>query len=768
MKMKKFMVIIVAIIFIAIAFVAISPVPAATSVNQSAATVSNGSSGSQHLQNQSKLIALENELKERGIPLKYASFPSMETTVTRDNGVIAPSYSSSPAPMGIGFYGTKNVSGNLVGYNLTTTSVMASLNVKNMSDFYLLNDGPTSETFQLNSVLTNVTLFGNSSYTFWTQNVVFYSAREHNIQFLVNIWNFSSPAVAISSNVFHADNGVLSAPTFYYGIGPTINVTEPFTLNMFLNSTVVGGNSAVYFNYSLTTAGKTISGNINYAIFNSTYGQPSNYKAVQPEYLASGTQVTPTGFIPYDFEIMVGGPGGGSTTSIYDVNASMNLMYKDGNRYYNVPSAYDVGSETGETSEGVSISWSNSTAYLSAGPSLIYGMWNISSTNTMEHFTGDVAPSNSFVFISPSSAFNSSDAAWAPLSINGEYNFTLPYGQYSAVALLSNYQPQYFIPGQSVMLMHNYFFGVYTPLVAFNNAQISNISIGGNGSAGNPYILVNYQTMPISNLFEEFNDYGFPVFPGVMLVNTNASVIMYHMPSLFIKYDSGNPSYSSELSFYDIPSYNYLNYELYNASNVTIWKSNSISGYFISSLEEFPVANIVIWNSSNVLVGSNTINVMDSGILVYKSPDVTVWGNYIVNAPQTYNSTFEAATNIWGAPLGLAEFTSGDLIYNNFFNVEITAYSPAYSIYSDNPAVYVNEWNVTKQPAYEVHYVNGFALYGSIIHTRYQGGNYWYNFNGTIPYDDYGLIAYGGDYAPLVFQPFFFFPMMHGQGEFHS
>ena len=31
----------------------------------------------------------------------------------------------------------------------------------------------------------------------------------------------------------------------------------------------------------------------------------------------------------------------------------------------------------------------------------------------------------------------------------------------------------------------------------------------------------------------------------------------------------------------------------------------------------------------------------------------------------------------------------------------------------------------------------------------YYGGNYWYNFNGTIPYNDNGLIANVGDYMPL-------------------
>jgi thermopsin len=753
--MKRLLAIMVAVLFVALAFAVVTSQGTTPAVSSA---VSSDVSHQNHPQgNDSRLLAIEKQLQAKGIPLKDASMPALHSMVSRQNGVISPSYKSAPAPMGIGFYGTKNVSGKLVGYNLTTPSVMASVGVKNMSQFYLMNDGPHSETFQLNSVLTNVTLFGNSNYTFWTQNVAFYSERTHTVQFLTNIWNFSSPSVAISSNVFHSDGGILDAPTFYYAIGPTIHVTTPFSLNMYLNSTVVDRNSAVFFNYSIASGTHVRSGSYDYAIFNSTYGQPSSFVAKKPEYLASGTQVTPTGFIPYDFEIMAGGPGGGSTTSIYNVNATMNLMYKRGNGYVSVPSAYDVGSETGETSEGIAVSWANSTAHLTPGPSMVYGMWNISGSNAMSHYTGKVSPSNAFMFVSPGSSFNLSNAQWAPLSLSGKYSFTLPTGQYTAQALLSNYRNVYFMPGQNVSLRHDYAMGIYTPLYAFDNSQLANISLYGNGSTGNPYVMDNYQVRPISPLFEEFNDFAFPVFSGVLLRNTNASVVMEYMPSMFIKYTSTNPTYESYLSFYNLPAYNFLNYEMYNTTNVTLWKSNDVTGYFSSSLSGFPAGNVVIWNSSRILVGGNLFNVMDSGILVYKSSDITVWGNYFLNAPQTYNSSFERVADIWGAPLGIAEYSSGDTIYNNFFNTEITAYSPNFSIYSGNPAVYINMWNITKQPAYIAHYVNGFALRGSIIGTNYQGGNYWNNFNGTIPYNNDGLIGYGGDYAPLYYSapPFF-------------
>jgi Thermopsin. len=172
--------------------------------------------------------------------------------------LVHPGYAVAPAPMGLGFYGIVNQSGMLVGSNYTSPSYEATVSLSNLSDFNLVDDGPYSVTFQLNAVLHNVTLFGISSYNFWTQNVVFYSARTHELTFLDNIWNFSSPAFYMSPNVFyeHGPNGNLEAPTFYYAIGPTFTVQYPFSLSLYLNSTLLNGRSAIFFNYSLQATEK--------------------------------------------------------------------------------------------------------------------------------------------------------------------------------------------------------------------------------------------------------------------------------------------------------------------------------------------------------------------------------------------------------------------------------------------------------------------------------------------------------------------------------
>lgn len=688
------------------------------------------------------------EIKDRGIDSKYVIMPDLTMPPRFSDGVITPSYKSAPAPMGIGFYGTKVVGGKLIGYNLTTSSVSARITMNGMDSFYLLNDGPYSVTFQLNSVLKNVTLFGNYNYSFWTQNVVFYSSRTHQLTFLDNIWNFSSPAFYMSPNALYSYDGKLMSPVYYYDIGPTINVTYPFTLQLYLNSSIVDGRTAVFFNYSIMTSDSYYSGSYDQVLFNSTVG--TLHATAVPKYLASGTTLTPDGYTPYDFEIMVGGPGGGSTTSVYGINATMNLMYLDNGTYMNVPSAYDVGSETGETSEGVAVAWHGTTAYLTPGPSFVYGMWNISSSDAMETYSGSVSPSNAFMFVS-GAPFSVANASWVPLSSNGSFKFTIPAGNYQADVMMSYYSPETASLSSSthIVLFRDADLGIYTPLYAMDNQQLANISISGNGSQSSPYVIDNYQPSYIAPIFGEFNDYAFPVFYGLLIMGTSAHVVISNMPSLSIAYT--DPSYEGVISFFNLPAVNDLNYEFYDVSNISMWHDYAISGWFSFEQAGFPVANVVIWNSTAFLVGSSAFNIMDSGLLIYGSPDVVVWGNYFLESQSSFNYSMYGPINVWGEPLGLAEYSSGDVIYNNYFAVQANAYSPDVSIYSGQPTIYMNEWNITEQPASNVHMFNGFKLTGSIIGTSYQGGNFWWNFDGVVPYNDDGLIYYGGDYDPLHF-----------------
>ena len=718
---------------------------------------------------------------------KYVYLPDYKAAskYSYSGGHVSPLYNTAPAPMGISDIGLmEEANGSVQPYNLSTSSFEGSITLNSLNPFYLQNDAPHSVTVQLNAVLNNVTILGKSNYVFWNQNVVFYSAHYHELEFIDNIWNFSSPSFDMTQNSILYGQGTVVPGIFYYAIGPVLSVSYPFKVNLYLQTALINGNTAVYFNYSVQSEGHNYAGTYDKVVFNSTYGMPSGYEAPEAHYLISGMQITPTGYLLNDAEIMIGGPGGGSTTSIYGIDGSMSLKYKENgasasetqgstqSQYVSVPSAIDFGVDTGETSEGVSVSWNQfDIADLSAGPSLLYGMWGLSPSNLqMEKFTGYVDPTNAFMFVSPGSSFMNESAAWAPLSLNGYFDFTLPQGAYSAVALLSYYSPVYVNMSafgtmstsnnqqmrfaghnnlnskNTISLKINQSMGIYTPLMAMDNQQLRYISLSGSGSQQNPYIIENMQYMPISSLFYEFNDFLFPVFTGVLLANTNAYVDMNNMPSLIMDY----PSFiAPALMAAGFPGYNYLGYALYDASHVSIFNS-TISGWYADYLSGFPVGNLLLWDSSDNLVMNNTFLSMDSSLFVFGGSDNTVFGNLFENYTFANNSGVNFNNiNLYGAPLGIIVYGSGDVIYNNLFNTTITAASPSFSIYTDCPAVYVNEWNVSLRPSTMVSMINGYSLSGSIVNASYQGGNYWYNFNGIIPYNNSGNIEYGGDYEPL-------------------
>ncbi len=736
---------------------------------------------------------------------KYMFLPNMDPKIGFTDNHVQPLYNLAPAPMGIGYFGLVNRNGKIVGTVLNSPSFEGTVNITNMTAFNLGNDGPYSVTFQLNTVTYRTTLFGKSQYEFWTQNVIFYSTRTHTLQFVDNIWNFSSPTAEMTQNAIYSSTGqVIPVQGVHIALGPSMQIQYPFVVHLYNNLTVIDGRDTVFFNYSIPS--KSESGTYDEVQFNSTYGMPPGYSAPPTYYHVDGNKLAPNGLL-YDAELMVGGPGGGSTNTIYQMDSTMSLQYlttvvapptppgphapplppgpsgptppgspmmppapqppsppsppgpmphpnprgpNTQMMYVNVPSAYDFGTDTGETSEGTSVWWTaNAVAHLMVGPSLLYGMWNVSTSNSMDQYTGVVSPSNSFMFVSPGTTVSVENAAWAPLSQSGHYDFILPSGIYSAEFLMSYHDPVMLtLSGQqNVALRSDSGAGIYTPLLAFNNNQLSNISVAGNGSASNPYISMNKQFIPLYPLFSEFNDFTFPVFEGVMVTDTSAHIDFQDMPSFYMDYGG---IFASEASFLGLPASNYLGYWLYNVSNASIFGTNLITGWFSSFTSGFPLSNVLIWNSSNILVGDDSFQTMDSSMLIFGGSGNVVWGNTFMNvSPVIMNSTELSLVQTYPAPLALSVYSSGNLIYNNIFNSTLTAYSPSVSIYTGFPALYMDMWNVSLRPASQGMMVNGYNLSGSIVSSAYQGGNYWWNFDGIIPYNNSGLIEYGGDYEPL-------------------
>jgi thermopsin len=676
------------------------------------------------------------EIKDKGINSNYAYLPNMNYRLPVKNGLVQPGYSSYPAPMGLGDFGLNNTNGALSAYNLTTSSISGSLSLNSANAFYAGNPySPHSFSAQLNAVLNKVTVKGISSYVFWTQNVMFYSSRTHQLMFIDNVWNFTSPAMP--SSTIYSGNGLANDafPTFYYDIGPTFTVNYPFTVSLYLNSTLAGGRSALFFNYSIESSTGDHSGSYDEVVFNSTYGMPSGYSAPAPHYLISGNTLTPIGLLN-DAEFILGGPGGGSTVNLYSLNATMELRYLDSsNVYKNVPSAYDYGTDTGETSEGVAVAWSQSDqATLTTGPSLLYGMWNISSITQMQWYKGSITPSNSFVFVNPGSSYLPYSASWAPLGISGKYSFELPGQPYMVNVSLSGYAPIVTSLTSSMAIsLARGDYGTYTPLYALSNSQIPSISYKGAGTVNDQYMLFNGSTSLASSIYSITNDFYYSVFYGMLIYN-----VSYYVTA------QNQTLFTSGIGFgIGVP----LPDVIMQSSNFTLLNSTFVVGSL-----DFPITGVSpavnVFNSTNVFIGANYFAGPTIDLYIWNGTGNLVWGNEFFNNLSYFS--FE----------GIELNSSGNLIYNNYFwGLDFDVFALNFNY---NGTLTTNTWNIANQSASILHSFNGYELSGSIIGTSYQGGNYWWNYAGqALPFDDYGDIweynwnyhligGRQGDFVPLV------------------
>src|SRR5271170_3802834 len=428
-------------------------------------------------------------LKSDNAPMRDVFLPNFGAQVSTLGGVVTPTYNVSPAPMGLGDIGVQDVSGHDVGTVSYTSSVEGSASLSAIDPLYVTSSAPDVVTIQLNTVLTNVDLFGNTSYDFWIQNVPVYSAGSGTLSFEDNIWNFSSPTFFFSSNAIysHGPYGQVIGNELYASGGPSYHVPTPFTVVTYNNATVLNDRPTIFFNYTVVTTTGRISGSYDQVEFNSSATTPTS-ASPPPTFQINGQAVNPTGFLLNDAEIMLGGPGGGSTTTLFNIAGSMGLwLLPNGTAtYVTVPSALDFGSDTGETSEGIgeaSTTGPNPVAILSSGPSLLYPLWGMVGAHPgAEKITVYLFPTNAFVFVSTGATFNENFAEWAPTPVSGPAVYWLSPGTYTFQFLLSEYKPVtktlalHASHDLAITLSHDAALGVYTPLWAEANSQLRAIS----------------------------------------------------------------------------------------------------------------------------------------------------------------------------------------------------------------------------------------------------------------------------------------------------
>ncbi|EQD65065.1 Peptidase A5, thermopsin, partial [mine drainage metagenome] len=509
--------------------------------------------------------------------------------------------------------------------------------------------------------------------------------------------------------------------------------------------------------------------------FNSTYGQSSSYKAPKPHYFVSGTNLTATGFIPFDAEIMIGGPGGGSTAVINGINATMNLMNynKTASKYQNVKAAYDIGSETGETAVGVDVHNSGSTAYLSSGPGLVYGLWN----NTYNWAKKTITSSaGTFMFLNNNiSMINLGIYAWAPLT-NSTSTFYLPSSLYLYDALENYHIPTYgaVLSSTTTLSLTPYKAeGIYTPIIVTGNSQLAKLVTGGavglktqspTGSAKNPYV-INASSQGINPLFGALNDYEFPTFPGVLIMNTTTHIVVNDI-SMPVSYTGSN---AVIVNFFDTvygmqqPLSNNLQLQIYGSSNVSVTNSSNVNVWFSSEFYPyFYDGAFEIWNSTNIQIYNNSFVSFGESVMVYNPSNVdaniSIYSNEfvglsVVNSLTPEQSAFLANSFDFGSQqYGIQLFSSHDKVFRNAFVTQNPVQSYDYNIYCGNiPSTpYGNDsFNTTNTVATTMNGWNLTGPLGTITLSSSELGNLWWNYNGVGTYNDSGTITTGTDMAPL-------------------
>jgi len=728
------------------------------------------------------------QAKASGVPTTDVFVPRAgatpaEVAQSMAKGHVTPLYGGdTPAPIGLADYGLSanpNGNGSIVPSILNTPSVKATFapNATGIQPLYPFDSTPDGYGVQLNAVTTNISLLGNSSYSFWTQNVVEYLAQAHELILVTNVWNFSSPLSSLSANAIyqHGAYGTQVGTELYYAEYPVLtSITYPFSVDLWMNNSVISGRNAVNFTVALNESGVTTVFPYDYVIFNST--NLTSGPAPPSNYTANGYQYNPLGLTD-DFEVVLGGPGGGSQANLYAADANFTLQYWNisSSSYKTVPSAFSYGGETGETVTGAYVGWHNGTngapyGAVRTGPSMLVGLWNATGAPGLGQVSLTLSPENAFVFFGPNwtSNFTQGDLPyWAPQETTN--TFWLAPGTYDLTVALSDYFPV--VLSVTVTLGSNpisatlaldTFEGIYTPIWVWNDDQYAAVSSGGSGTPSDPYHIYNAQTNFMPSVFGTWNDFAFPVFTGVFFFDTTASVVLSNMSALVTSMPSGLAAPTDSLG-----------YVFYNASNVALVNSTNISGWYSSGLYDpvdapafagnyYGTFSVVLWDSSGNLIADNTFETQSGGLTLYGGSSNTVFGNTFTMVPFP---TFPHPTVLSGLnqSLGLQETESGDLVYGNAFDTTVTAVTEPYDLYNGNPLAPLETWNITPTPAATIHYATNFPdfpLTGTIVGNSTQGGNYWWDYGGasnplgTLPYTEVlvgiSQIFTGGDYWPLV------------------
>ncbi|MGI0071217.1 MAG: thermopsin family protease [Thermoplasmata archaeon] len=515
--------------------------------------------------------------------VSYPNLGLLEHPETGVSTTVVPGYVSQPAPFGIADYGL-----GVTPYAYSTPHFLGSATFSappNVTDpgasevidpgaSHLGDVGSVYEFgIQLNTVLTNVSIPGNDAGVFWTQNVV--NVNDTGIHFVDDIFNFSANSDAYISPAapatIRSGCGLASVSTIltvyggvYQCVGETIPISAaayPLTISLYNNATTSAGNDTVLtFGYDIAGALGSWNGTSDTVTFNdptAALGPPE-----QPAgFTVSGTTPAPIGLLE-DSELDIVGSIGGANAVFRSINGSVDLEYSNASAggWQSVPSAYNFGSDTGETSTGIAGVWSGTTESIDQGPSFLYGLWNAvpyaSVASGSIHVSGTIAPSYGFAFLSNVAPDpNATNFTWVPTNAAGDFDTYLP----PSVPPATQYYLQAWAPGAEEVNRSGFsgstLFSISlpasspgapieAPLYLSGNAQLAALALAISGSAGAPY---NFSDLVVAmNLtFNHLNDFGFPTFVIFQAEGVSAALVVNNL-------SQGNDSPSGNFYYSDL------------------------------------------------------------------------------------------------------------------------------------------------------------------------------------------------------------------------
>jgi hypothetical protein len=326
-------------------------------------------------------------------------------------------YTKEPAPMGIADFGVTGTSPGATAYEYSSSSFQGQATVRSLS---VSISGTSSKVtaFELNAVV--VLQRNGTNYSYWIQNGLHLDASSD--EFTIGgayVWNFSSPGATLSAGELTGNAGsTLVSDTYYFipGCGPTYpgqctTLSLPSTLTGRILTSTSAGVPYVAYEYNLG------SGWVTYD--NVSFAHLAN--ASDSGFRVDGFAPTPyAADLYYDAEWVWVGAGGGSASTDQGSDINMTLSSWNGHNYQAVPTAWNFGSNTGESSSNVTdVAADPLGGHLASGPGTLGVLYNLTGVGFLNLSVPTRGPATVLV-----------DGLAVPFQ-GGWANVTLPVGNHS-------------------------------------------------------------------------------------------------------------------------------------------------------------------------------------------------------------------------------------------------------------------------------------------------------------------------------------------------